>query len=183
MTRPGIEPRSPGPLANTLTAGPIQESMTILYAHTKKVWKLIVCASYLTKYSKIVWMLERKILFFVKTYYKISSFNIIQAKLLRRFSFNTFPKGSQIFKLVKKWVSHDSCEDRRATVSSISRPLVTPSESAGGGGINPFALRIQQFFQLNDNHLKLLLLDSSWYFWFMLQTKWSLIQKCYPFTF
>ena len=23
MTRPGIEPRSPGPLANTLTAGPI----------------------------------------------------------------------------------------------------------------------------------------------------------------
>ena len=23
MTRPGIEPRSPGPLANTLTAGPM----------------------------------------------------------------------------------------------------------------------------------------------------------------
>ena len=23
MTRPGIEPRSPGPLANTLTAGPV----------------------------------------------------------------------------------------------------------------------------------------------------------------
>ena len=25
MTRPGIEPRSPGPLANTLTAGPVSD--------------------------------------------------------------------------------------------------------------------------------------------------------------
>ena len=29
MTRPGIEPRSPGPLANTLTAGPMSQSFTI----------------------------------------------------------------------------------------------------------------------------------------------------------
>ena len=28
MTRPGIEPRSPGPLANTLTAGPMSSSWT-----------------------------------------------------------------------------------------------------------------------------------------------------------
>ena len=31
MTRPGIEPRSPGPLANTLTAGPMSRSHTPIY--------------------------------------------------------------------------------------------------------------------------------------------------------
>ena len=52
MTRPGIEPRSPGPLANTLTAGPMsrlcsnnivnfQESTTILNAYTKKSGNLL----------------------------------------------------------------------------------------------------------------------------------------------
>ena len=30
MTQPGIEPRSPGPLANTLTAGPISNEWSIL---------------------------------------------------------------------------------------------------------------------------------------------------------
>ena len=35
MTRPGIEPRSPGPLANTLTARPIYTN-TQTYTHTKK---------------------------------------------------------------------------------------------------------------------------------------------------
>ena len=29
MTRPGIEPRSPGPLANTLTAGPMSRYLYI----------------------------------------------------------------------------------------------------------------------------------------------------------
>ena len=29
MTRPGIEPRSPGPLANTLTAGPIMPARNL----------------------------------------------------------------------------------------------------------------------------------------------------------
>ena len=33
MTRPGIEPRSPGPLANTLTAGPLE----ILIENMKKM--------------------------------------------------------------------------------------------------------------------------------------------------
>ena len=31
MTRPGIEPRSPGPLANTLTAGPMSRSEWYIY--------------------------------------------------------------------------------------------------------------------------------------------------------
>ena len=31
MTRPGIEPRSPGPLANTLTAGPMYRHITVEY--------------------------------------------------------------------------------------------------------------------------------------------------------
>ena len=30
MTRPGIEPRSPGPLANTLTAGPMSRSASLM---------------------------------------------------------------------------------------------------------------------------------------------------------
>ena len=29
MTRPGIEPRSPGPLANTLTAGPMSRCVCV----------------------------------------------------------------------------------------------------------------------------------------------------------
>ena len=35
MTRPGIEPRSPGPLANTLTAGP----MSLLIQYIDKYYK------------------------------------------------------------------------------------------------------------------------------------------------
>ena len=31
MTRPGIEPRSPGPLANTLTARPMSGTLYICY--------------------------------------------------------------------------------------------------------------------------------------------------------
>ena len=31
MTRPGIEPRSPGPLANTLTAGPMKPVKCHIY--------------------------------------------------------------------------------------------------------------------------------------------------------
>ena len=34
MTRPGIEPRSPGPLANTLTAGPNTHTHTHTHIHT-----------------------------------------------------------------------------------------------------------------------------------------------------
>ena len=33
MTRPGIEPRSPGPLANTLTAGPMSRYFMFIYRY------------------------------------------------------------------------------------------------------------------------------------------------------
>ena len=47
MTQPGIEPRSPGPLANTLTARPnCQESTTIVNACTKKSGNLLKAPSY-----------------------------------------------------------------------------------------------------------------------------------------
>ena len=46
---------------------------------------------------------------------------------------------------------------------------------------NNFALHIQQFLQLNNEHLKLVLSRSSWNFWFMFETKWLQILKFYPF--
>ena len=42
MTRPGIEPRSPGPLANTLTAGPIETRLTKAWTAINRlstIWK------------------------------------------------------------------------------------------------------------------------------------------------
>ena len=38
MTRPGIEPRSPGPLANTLTAGPMSRLVDRKRAHCDISW-------------------------------------------------------------------------------------------------------------------------------------------------
>ena len=35
MTRPGIEPRSPGPLANTLTARPMSGTTTLIHNEYK----------------------------------------------------------------------------------------------------------------------------------------------------
>ena len=44
MTRPGIEPRSPGPLANTLTAGPMSRCIDIysLYIQCRRVLFLFI---------------------------------------------------------------------------------------------------------------------------------------------
>ena len=48
------------------------------------------------------WSMEQKI-FCVKAYYETKSFQIVQARFRRKFSFNKFPNRSQIFKLVKKF--------------------------------------------------------------------------------
>ena len=56
-------------------------------------------------------MIEQKI-FCMKTYYETKSFKIVQARYRRKFTFNTFPNGSQIFKLVIYFEAHSACEDR-----------------------------------------------------------------------
>jgi len=70
------------------------------------------------------WSMEQKI-FCVKTYYETKSFQIVQARFRRKFSFNKFPNRSHIFKLVKKFETHGTCEDRRVTGSSPSGPPIT----------------------------------------------------------
>ena len=60
MTRPGIEPRSPGPLANTLTARPNENKVWFsdwvicLYfkASGNLMQQILVCAPTICKYSK-----------------------------------------------------------------------------------------------------------------------------------
>ena len=56
------------------------------------------------------WSMEQKI-FCLKTYYETKSFQIVQARFRRKFSFNKFPNRSQIFKLVKKFETHGTCGD------------------------------------------------------------------------
>ena len=68
--------------------------------------------------------MEQKI-FCVKTYYETKSFQIVQARFRRKFSFNKFPNRSQTFKLVKKFETHGTCGDRRVTGSSPSEPPIT----------------------------------------------------------
>ena len=70
------------------------------------------------------WSMEQKI-FCVKTYYETKSFQIVQARFRRKFSFNKFPNRSQIFKLGKKFETHGTCGDRRVTGSSPSGPPIT----------------------------------------------------------
>ena len=70
------------------------------------------------------WSMEQKI-FCVKTYYETTSFQIVQARFRRKFSFNKFPNRTQIFKLVKKFETHGTCGDRRVTGSSPSGPPIT----------------------------------------------------------
>ena len=70
------------------------------------------------------WLMEQKI-FCVETYYETKSFQIVQARFRRKFSFNKFPNRSQIFKLVKKFETHGTCGDRKVTGSSPSGPPIT----------------------------------------------------------
>ena len=42
MTRPGIEPRSPGPLANTLTAGPIGSFLLVVIFITIMILMILI---------------------------------------------------------------------------------------------------------------------------------------------
>ena len=64
----------------------------------------------------------------MKTYCETKSFKIAQARHRRKFNLNTLPNGSQIFKLVKNFEAHGTCEHRRVTDSSPTRP---PTMSLG----------------------------------------------------
>ena len=56
---------------------------------------------------------------------KLSLSRLINQDKKSKFSFNTFPNGSQIFKLVKIFEAHGSCEDRWAIDSSQSEDSIT----------------------------------------------------------
>ena len=115
--------------------------------------------------------------FFEKTYYEIKSFKIVQARYRRKFNFNTFPNRSQIYKLVKNFEAQGTCEDSWATCSSPSGTLITQDEYVRV--INNFTRRIQQCFRLNDEHTEHELLGFCGHFWFVSETKWLKILKCW----
>ena len=56
---------------------------------------------------------------------KKKSFEIVQARCRKKFNFNIFLNRSQIFKLVKNFEAHCTCEDHRVMGSSLSRLPVT----------------------------------------------------------
>ena len=65
-----------------------------------------------------------KQIFCVKTYVKTKSFKIVQARFRQKFNLNTFPNKSQIFKLVKNFEAHGTCEHSRVMGSSPSGPPI-----------------------------------------------------------
>ena len=93
MTRPGIEPRSPGLLANTLPTRLVSRFTINKSAHTKKVWKLIICTSYIYIYIYIyitcACMPYLRFLFFF-SFYDATSFLLSYASLIYFFSLNFF---------------------------------------------------------------------------------------------
>ena len=123
------------------------------------------------------WSMEQKI-FCVKTYYETKSFQIVQARFRRKFSFNKFPNRSQIFKLVKKFETHGTYGDRRVTGSSPSGPPITirtpdnvtrVQESVGRSPSKSLRRRTSGACTLG--------LFSTYYFWF--EDKQLQIIKCY----
>ena len=94
--------------------------------HTQNAtFVLYIIRIYLTKCSKIMlWTMEQKI-FCVKTYYETNSFKIGPTRYRRKFKFNIFPIRSQNFQIVRNFETHNTCKDRRATVSSLSGSLIT----------------------------------------------------------
>ena len=58
MTRPGIEPRSPGPLANTLTAGPQKTFLDELQVNDK----IVELPCDLSLYNVVRWLSAYKVL-------------------------------------------------------------------------------------------------------------------------
>ena len=82
---------------------------------------------YSTKYWEIIlWTMEN---IWMKTYYGINSFEIVQARYRRLFNFNTFPNRSQILKIVKYFKAHGSCEDFWAMCSLTSRNVYALSST------------------------------------------------------
>ena len=88
-------------------------------------WEIVNILIYSIKYCKIMpWMMEQKI-FCVNTYYETKPFKIVQPRYRRKFNYNTFPNRRQIFKLVKNFEAHSTCEDSRTTGSLTSGPPIT----------------------------------------------------------
>ena len=151
----------------------------ILFLFSDYCWEIVNILINSIKYGQIMpWTMEQKIFWRYITKLSLSR----QLKQNRKkFSFNTFPNRNQVLKLVKKFENHITCEDRGATGSSLTGPLIIEQECARI--INNVASCIQLCVQLNDRHLKFVLSGSIWHFRFMFVTKWLQILKWYPFTF
>ena len=71
----------------------------------------------------MLWTMKQKI-FWEKTYYETKFSKIFQLRYRRKFNFEEFLNRSNIFKLYKSFEAHETCEDRWATSSTPSWPLI-----------------------------------------------------------
>ena len=132
QSRPGFKLVSPFPFLTTITITPRAQSIypsnpipinlsiylsifridSILFSNY--FWELVNILIYSTKYSEIM-------PFLLDTFNKTNSSKIVHARYRRKFNFNKFPNGNQIFNLVKNFRAHGICADRWATVPSTER--------------------------------------------------------------
>ena len=66
----------------------------------------------------MLWTTEQ--IFFMQRHYKTRPYKIVQIRHRRKFNFNSFPKRSQILKLVMNFEAYSTFEDRKVTDSSPS---------------------------------------------------------------
>jgi len=129
----------------------------------------------------LFWSLMEQKIFCLKTYYETKSFQIVQARFRRKFSFNKFPNRSQIFKLVKKFETHGTCEDRRVTGSSPSGPPITIRTPDNVTRVQESVGRSPSKSRSPTSGACTLGLFLTYYFWF--EDKQLQIIQCYLFTF
>ena len=126
-------------------------------------WKIVYILIYLTKHCKIMpWMMKQKI-FCVKTYYKTKSFQMVHEIYTRKFNFYISPNRSQIFKLVKNFEAHGTCEDHRAmgshppwsNVHTLSTTFHIAFNSALDWIANIWSTYLRVLLEIFDSYLRL----------------------------
>ena len=123
---------------------------------------------YLTKYSEILpWTIEQKI-FCMKKYYETKSFK--KQKEVQFQQESDFQDGQV----------DGTCEDHTISVLKIviNEKIQVIIWEERLCVINNFVCHISQCLQLNGRHLELVVLGSSWHFWFMFETKWLVWFLC-----
>ena len=110
---------------------------------------------------------------------KTKSATIVQARYRRKINDISFPNRNHIFKPVKNFQAHGTCEDLKATGSSPSGPPITIRTPKSVTRIQESV--VQQYLQLNDGHLEHVIYGSFKNVSSMLDTKWWLILKWLSF--